>query len=168
MSSGPPSLPEDPAAGQCRSLTPADIPAAQKLLEYLFEHLDSPRDPDFRLIADAAGVYARALRLGYHAPTKREWGFFMADRLVALALGRLEERPILEQKRLLFLDAVVVDPAWQQKGVLREFMARLEELCRGEGLEYLELRVLESNREALAAWPRLGFQPHYIRFRKKI
>jgi ribosomal protein S18 acetylase RimI-like enzyme len=58
-----------------------------------------------------------------------------------------------------FIESVWVGPRYRQNGVVRRMLHRLEKQARNDGVELLQLWVLETNDSAYDAYLKLDFHP---------
>lgn len=63
-----------------------------------------------------------------------------------------------KRKRSLFLNTIVIDTAFQGKGLGKQVMGRLFQTARDKGLSAVELCVQTNNRHAMRFYQKLGFR----------
>jgi ribosomal protein S18 acetylase RimI-like enzyme len=61
------------------------------------------------------------------------------------------------------IDDVWVEPTHRRRGINRRIVQKLLEFAASRGVQELILEYASSNREAEAAWTRLGFSPVGVR-----
>ena len=62
--------------------------------------------------------------------------------------------------RLGTITDLYLEPEWRGRGIGRKTLGFLEDFCREEGLEALELQVERDNTEAFALYQSFGFHSH--------
>lgn len=81
----------------------------------------------------------------------------------AILVVREINSPFLQPAKVLVVDQISVDPAWQRRGVGRRLMAQAEERAAEQGCGAIELNVAAFNEEAQAFYARLGYLPRLHR-----
>jgi len=71
-------------------------------------------------------------------------------------------------ENVAYIYDVFILPAYRNKGLLKKFMAIAIESYKKQGIKVFELRVDVNNKEALAAWSKLGFKDWQISMIRKI
>jgi len=66
------------------------------------------------------------------------------------------------ERRVLFVDSMVVDEAYRGQGIAHAFFDRLKELRDEKGLDGIELQVNAKNEAALRMYTDYGFTPKSI------
>lgn len=95
-------------------------------------------------------------------------GYEQETELVALLMAKVEEKPFLEEERVLFIDLAVTKNGHMKKGYMTRLLEFTENWAREQKIQAVELRAITKNEEAVKYWQRKGFDDFYIRFRKKI
>lgn len=88
--------------------------------------------------------------------------------LVSLLIARTEERPHLEEERILYIDLAVTKRGRMKKGYMHSLLDYTESWAKKKKISVLELRALTDNRDAVRFWANRGYSDFYIRFRKII
>ncbi len=78
------------------------------------------------------------------------------------------ELPLLQSRKVLYVNEVVVDPTSRRKGVGHALMDDLKQLAGREHVEELELDVSEFNTEARQFFLDQDFEPVRVRMRARI
>ncbi|TGM01278.1 GNAT family N-acetyltransferase [Leptospira jelokensis] len=95
-------------------------------------------------------------------------GYFIEEELVSLVIGRIEEKPHLEEERSLFIDLAVTKLGKKKKGYMSELLKDVDEWCLEKNIPSIELRAILKNEEAIQFWNKSSFEPFYIRYRKRV
>jgi RimJ/RimL family protein N-acetyltransferase len=85
----------------------------------------------------------------------RIWTVAREDGQVVGIAGMTPMDPDLPKVR--FIESVWVACSRRQRGLVRLMLAELELYARDNGADRLQLWVLETNKQAVAAWEKLGF-----------
>ncbi|MBM9545422.1 GNAT family N-acetyltransferase [Leptospira sp. 201903074] len=95
-------------------------------------------------------------------------GVFQGEELVSLLIGRVEEKPHLEEERSLFIDLAVTKLGKKKKGYMKLLLEDVDRWCKEKSIPSIELRAILKNEEAVKFWDKSSFERFYIRYRKKI
>ncbi|EMY71176.1 hypothetical protein [Leptospira vanthielii] len=95
-------------------------------------------------------------------------GFFDESELVSLLIGRIEEKPHLEEERSLFIDLAVTKLGKKKKGYMTSLLLDVDLWCKEKSIPAMELRAILQNEEAIRFWDKSSFERFYIRYRKRI
>lgn len=95
-------------------------------------------------------------------------GWVVERELVALILARIEEKPYLEEEKVLYVDLAVTKKGKRSRGYMKALLLEMEEWSRKKKIFIVELRALIENEPAISFWRKQGYKDFYIRFRKKI
>ncbi|PJZ44682.1 GNAT family N-acetyltransferase [Leptospira brenneri] len=95
-------------------------------------------------------------------------GFFEDSELVSLLIGRVEEKPHLEEERSLFIDLAVTKLGKKKKGYMSELLKDVDLWCKEKSIPAIELRAILQNEEAVKFWDKSSFDRFYIRYRKRV
>jgi GNAT superfamily N-acetyltransferase len=90
------------------------------------------------------------------------------EELVSLLIARTEERPHLEEEKILYIDLAVTKRGRMKKGYMHSLLDYTESWAKKKKISVLELRALTDNRDAVRFWANRGYSDFYIRFRKII
>lgn len=86
--------------------------------------------------------------------------------LVSLLIARTEERPHLEEEKILYIDLAVTKRGRMKKGYMHSLLDYTENWAKKKKIPIIELRALTENRDAVRFWANRGYSDFYIRFRK--
>ena len=86
--------------------------------------------------------------------------------LVSLLIARTEERPHLEEEKILYIDLAVTKRGRMKKGYMHSLLDYTENWAKKKKIPVIELRALTENRDAVRFWANRGYSDFYIRFRK--
>lgn len=95
-------------------------------------------------------------------------GYFLEDELVSLVIGRIEEKPHLEEERSLFIDLAVTKLGKKKNGYMSALLKDVDIWCLEKNIPAIELRAILKNEEAIQFWNKSSFEPFYIRYRKRV
>lgn len=95
-------------------------------------------------------------------------GSFEETELVSLLIGRVEEKPHLEEERSLFIDLAVTKLGKKKKGYMTSLLEDVDQWCKEKSIPAIELRAILQNEEAVRFWDKSSFDRFYIRYRKRI
>ncbi len=95
-------------------------------------------------------------------------GFWEGEELASLLIGRVEEKPHLEEERSLFLDLAVTKLGKKKKGYMKALLSDAESWCLENSIPSMELRVLLANQPAVDFWDHSSFERFYLRYRKVV
>lgn len=95
-------------------------------------------------------------------------GAFNQNRLVSMIWGRIEEKPYLREEKTFFIDLAVTKKQFRSKGMMQVLLQKVYEWCSLKELKSVELRAITANQLAVQFWEKEGFNPFYIRFRKRL
>ena len=95
-------------------------------------------------------------------------GYFLEDELVSLVICKTEERPYLEEEKILYIDLAVTKLGKMNQGYMKKLYKTVVEWAKQKKFRVIELRAINENKQALEFWNHLGFDSFYTRFRKLI
>lgn len=95
-------------------------------------------------------------------------GYFLEDELVSIVIGRIEEKPHLEEERSLFIDLAVTKLGKKKNGYMSALLKDVDLWCLEKNIPAIELRAILKNEEAIQFWNKSSFEPFYIRYRKRV
>ncbi len=95
-------------------------------------------------------------------------GWILEKELVALVLARIEEKPYLEEEKILYIDLAITKRGKRSKGYMKAVLEEVEKWTKKKKISIIELRALIENTDAISFWRKQGYKDFYIRFRKKI
>ncbi len=93
-------------------------------------------------------------------------GVIIDKELVSLLIARTEERPHLEEEKILYIDLAVTKRGRMKKGYMNALLDHTESWAKKKKIPVIELRALTDNRDAVRFWANRGYSDFYIRFRK--
>lgn len=95
-------------------------------------------------------------------------GAVVEDELVSLLIARTEERPHLEEEKILYIDLAITKLGKMKKGYMHYLLDYTENWARKKKIKVVELRALTENKNAVRFWANRGYSDFYIRFRKLV
>ena len=95
-------------------------------------------------------------------------GILEQDKLLSLVIARVEEKPLLEEEKTLFIDLAVTKKGHMGKGHMNALVDFTERWAVEKNIPAIELRAIAENSSAVAYWEKRGYDPFYVRFRKKL
>lgn len=95
-------------------------------------------------------------------------GVVVQAELTSLLVARIEERPFLEEDKILYIDLAVTKNGHSKKGYMKSLLSYAEEWAKKKKIQIIELRALVDNQEAIQFWNKQNYKEFYIRFRKSI
>ncbi len=88
--------------------------------------------------------------------------------LTSLLLGRIEEKPYLEEEKVLYIELAITKTGYRKKGLMNHVLEYSYKWAKKKKISIVELRALMENKEAIQFWRKSGFADFYIRFRRSI
>lgn len=88
--------------------------------------------------------------------------------LVSLIIARIEERPYLQEEKIVYIDLAVTKNGHQKKGYMNQLLVHAEEWTKKKKIQIIELRALTENTDAIKYWRNRRYNDFYIRFRKSL
>lgn len=79
--------------------------------------------------------------------------------VVGMARLELDTPSRVSDEQVLEMSRVSVAPEWRGRGVGRLLLAEAERIAREAGCRFVVARVFSGNRDALAFWDAVGFEP---------
>jgi len=155
-------------------LRPLDDSHRESIIELVHQFYrmvnELPLDGVFRIKNGAAkkftDLYLKLLGTGkvfLYGVVEKESG-----KLVSVMIGREEEKPYLEEERILFIDLAVTKQGKERQGFTTELYRQAEVWCKEKGIPAIELRAIQENQKAIEYWKHLGMVPFYTRYRKLV
>ncbi len=95
-------------------------------------------------------------------------GLLSESELVSVLIAKVEERPYLEEEKILFIDLAVTKNGKMKKGYMKQLLQYTEVWAKKKNIKILELRAIKENKNAVKYWMHSGYDDFYIRFRKII
>lgn len=95
-------------------------------------------------------------------------GAVIDKELVSLLIARTEERPHLEEEKIVYIDLAVTKRGRMKKGYMHALLDYTEVWAKKKKIPVIELRALTDNRDAVRFWANRGYSDFYIRFRKLV
>ena len=130
----------------------------------LFDEIDAYHRDQLPHLFKHPGGPARDLEYFSWLVTDETVGFYVAEvgeRLVGLVHALVKdapEIPILVPRRYAIVDTLVVNSAYQQRGIGRKLMEAVQAWAIGKGATSIELSVYEFNQMAISFYEGLGYQ----------
>jgi GNAT superfamily N-acetyltransferase len=88
--------------------------------------------------------------------------------LTSLLLGRVEEKPYLEEEKVFYIELAITKTGHRNKGLMKHLLDYSYQWSKKKKISIIELRALIENKEAIQFWRKNGFSDFYIRFRRSI
>lgn len=95
-------------------------------------------------------------------------GYLIDGELVSLLIAKTEERPYLEEEKILYIDLAITKKSKQNQGYMKSLLEFCYQWAKKKNFKIIELRAIKENKPAVNYWYQNGFEDFYIRFRKKI
>ena len=95
-------------------------------------------------------------------------GIVMNKELVSMLIARIEERPFLQEEKILYIDIAVTKNGHYKKGYMNSLLEYAEKWALKKEIKVLELRTLSENTTAIQFWKNRNYTDFYVRFRKNI
>ena len=95
-------------------------------------------------------------------------GVVHEDELLSLIVARIEEKPYLEEEKILYIDLAVTKKGKEKKGYMNRLVDYTEQWAREHGIRSIELRAIAENKTAMEFWNKRGYCGFYVRFRKNV
>ena len=95
-------------------------------------------------------------------------GIVVNKELVSMLIARIEERPFLQEEKILYIDIAVTKNGHYKKGYMNSLLDYTEKWALKKEIKVLELRTLSENTDAIQFWKNRNYTDFYIRFRKNI
>jgi len=152
-----------------RELVESDRNQVIELVNQFFRKVNElPLDGVFRIRPRAAtkftDIYFKILGTGKVYMK----GIFEGEELVSLLIGRVEEKPHLEEGQSLFIDLAVTKNGKKNKGFMKVLLDDVENWCHEKMIPSIELRAILANSDAISFWDHSDFERFYIRYRKTL
>lgn len=155
---------------EIREYRPGDLAALRRLVVALHEAMRA-LDPSLPPAGEIIDAYFRHL---VESSDTSDGTFYVAeadDRLVGYVcvFGRVAPSdPDEPPEASSFVADLFVEPGVQGLGVGKRLMETAEARARSLGVTQVDLKVLATNRQALAFYRTLGYQPRIVELRKAI
>jgi ribosomal protein S18 acetylase RimI-like enzyme len=152
-------------------LAEAEVPEAAKLyIELVHYYKEATHDPyfDFDVVPSLAGM-REYLEEDFRNPRARV--YIVKDRgaIVGLTVGRIINCfPPFKIDKVGLLGEAYLQPAYRRQGIMRKLEALLIEFFQEQGVHYVELEVLSSNKLGKETWTALGYRTYKEYMRKEI
>jgi GNAT superfamily N-acetyltransferase len=95
-------------------------------------------------------------------------GYLEKNELVSLLIAKSEDRPYLEEEKILYIDLAITKKNKQNNGYMKSLLDFTYKWAKKKDFKIIELRAIKENRAAVNFWLKNEFEDFYIRFRKKI
>lgn len=90
------------------------------------------------------------------------------DKILGYFMGEIEEAPFYSSEKYIGLVAdTCVDKKFRRQGMLKKLFNKAVRWFKEKGINYVELSVDARNKEAVAAWRKLGFSDYKLRLRTR-
>jgi ribosomal protein S18 acetylase RimI-like enzyme len=136
----------------------------------LFNELDR-LESDWRVFAPRPDVLSEIRRRYERLAAATDGILVVAEsdgRLIGLGVGEVSKPSSWSDERALYVSNVYVDPAYRRLGIGHSIVAELVAFAAERAMERLVLRVFAPNRDAIAFWTDLGFEPRLTQFTVRI
>lgn len=95
-------------------------------------------------------------------------GAFVDGALKAILLGRVEDKPFLQEEQIFYIDLAATAIGQENHGYMSALVAYTENWVCQKQIPSIELRAISANERAVNYWQNRGYLPFYIRFRKNV
>ncbi|XDD51469.1 GNAT family N-acetyltransferase [Leptospira sp. WS92.C1] len=164
-----PKIKNTSAQFQIANLLPEHRESAIELVNQFFKLVNSFRLDGVFKIRPRAGTKMIDVYLKLRGTGKvLLLGGFLGGELVSLLIARTEDKPYLEEEKILFLDLAVTKRGKQKSGYMKPLVLFCESWAKEQGYKSIELRAISENVNAVSFWKAMGYDPFYIRFRKSV
>ncbi len=85
-----------------------------------------------------------------------------------LIASKQRKPPIYRHTRVAYLSDVFIDEGHRRKGILRQFIQKLEEWCQREGITAIDVMLFSSNVLAHDIYKAMGFEDYRIVMRRVV
>jgi GNAT superfamily N-acetyltransferase len=143
-----------------RQASPHDIPQ----LITLFQELERMQR-DWRVFTPRPGFYDEVARRFRDAMVAEDRLVIVAEdegEVVGMAYAESRVPSRFSDERALELSGVVVRSGHRGRGAGRELVAEAARFAKEKGVGYLELKSFWPNKESIAFWRALGFNPRVV------
>ena len=138
-------------------------------LGWKLENYESKYDPLFDLTEQTKKKYLNWIMRCFK---NKGFKFFIAlynGKIIGFGFGQLTRAiPVYQVKKLGYIWHIIVEDKFQEKGVGKSLLKKLENWFKLNGLEYIELDAAYKNKKIVKIWTHLGYDSHWIRMRKKL
>lgn len=93
-------------------------------------------------------------------------GLINDNQILSMMIARVEERPYMQEEKILYIDIAVTKNGYNKKGYMNQLISYAEAWALKKDIKVIELRTLLENTEAIRFWRNRGYNDFYIRFRK--
>jgi ribosomal protein S18 acetylase RimI-like enzyme len=91
-----------------------------------------------------------------------------SDQILGYFMGEIEEAPFYSSEKYIGVVAdTCVDKKLRRHGILKKLFGEAIKWFKEKRVNYIELSVDARNREAVAAWRKLGFSDYKLRLRTR-
>ncbi len=145
-------------AYKIRRATPTDLPRVAPLWRRLVE-FEASLSRRFSVKPDADRLWLEELSADREAGRADVFLADVSGKLVGfLHVRATRGAPFHAEDRIGFVDGVWIEPDHRRRGLSKRLLAEAELWCRSRRLGILEAGVVIANRDAVAAWEKLGFR----------
>ncbi len=138
----------------------SDVPQMLVLLDYLDAWHQEAYPDRFRPIA-GGGRTPHSLIKEMAEPSSEYWVAVKSGKVLGLTFllhRQIADNPVRVPETYLLLDMLVVDPAFQRKGIGKMLVEQAQKRAREEGYKRVSIKVYENNRSAMDFYQALGYQ----------
>ena len=143
-----------------RQASPQDVPQ----LVTLFEELERMQR-DWRVFTPRPGFYDEIAKRFREAMTAEDRVVLVAEdegEVVGMAYAETRVPSRFSDERALELSGVVVRAGHRGRGVGRGLVAEAARFAQERGVGFIELKSFWPNKESIAFWQALGFNPRVV------
>ncbi len=94
--------------------------------------------------------------------------FTESNELAAVLLARVEEKPFLQEEKVIYIDLAVTKKGKEGKGFMTGLLQFTEDWAKQKRIRSIELRAITENQHAVDFWRKRGYGEFYVGFRKTV
>ena len=139
-----------------RPVERGDLVPVLRLWAYL-DALQSDLDPVLATVEDAEALWTAEFNSMLDDPGVLALVATIEREVVGLVTAHVAEpRPLYQPDLFVFVDEIVVAPAWRQRGVAKRLVEQVQAWAHGLGIARVEARVVAAGEAARAFWRSVG------------
>jgi len=132
-------------------------------LALMLQKYECTIDPGLKKAKELTKIFERYHRKNLNNKKKMILVAKIDNKVVGFALASIEKRmSIFKEKRAGHIDDIFILPKHRRKGIAREFVKKISEWFKRNGIKIAVIYAYKNNKLGMASWTALGFKEKIV------